>query len=177
MIIDFHTHVFPDHIAFQALEKLQIAAKTNRITSYNVCYTKLLRLVAIFTECEARNNLDLQVSTANSISYRLVLNGSNLQHVARDLVTYRQTLEQAGQQILIYRQMIYQQLVENLLEGTDKQIDEFAGSFYNEKNLLYLHVQENDQTTLFQLHLIKLIQYYIFNQYEKGLKAASKVEP
>jgi len=133
-------------------------------------------LVAIFTECEARNNLDLQVSTANSISYRLVLNGSNLQHVARDLVTYRQTLEQAGQQILIYRQMIYQQLVENLLEGTDKQIDEFAGSFYNEKNLLYLHVQENDQTTLFQLHLIKLIQYYIFNQYEKGLKAASKVE-
>ncbi len=36
MIIDFHTHVFPDHIAFQALEKLQIAAKTKANTEGTV---------------------------------------------------------------------------------------------------------------------------------------------
>lgn len=133
-------------------------------------------LVALFNESDTRDNLDLRVSAANSISYRLILNGNNLHHVARDLVTYRQALEHAGQQILIYRQMIYQQLVENLLEGTDKQIEDFAGSFYNEKNLLHLHLEENDQTTLFQLNLIKLIQYYIFKQNEKGLKAASKAQ-
>lgn len=41
MIIDFHTHVFPDHIAFQALEKLQAAAKTAANTKGTV--TSLLQ--------------------------------------------------------------------------------------------------------------------------------------
>lgn len=36
MIIDFHTHAFPDHIAYQALEKLQIAAKTRANTEGTV---------------------------------------------------------------------------------------------------------------------------------------------
>lgn len=41
MIIDFHTHVFPDHIAFNALDKLQAAAKTKANTKGTV--TSLLQ--------------------------------------------------------------------------------------------------------------------------------------
>lgn len=41
MIIDFHTHVFPNHIAFKALEKLQAAAKTKANTQGTI--TSLLQ--------------------------------------------------------------------------------------------------------------------------------------
>lgn len=133
-------------------------------------------LLTVFNEYNSENNLDIRVSAANSLSYRIILSGNNLQQVSRGLATYRQTLEKSGRQILIYRQMIYQQLVENLIEGIDKQDDGLTGTFYNEKNLLHLHIQENDQTTLFQLYLTKLILYYIFDQYDKGLQAASKAE-
>lgn len=122
------------------------------------------------------SELGLKISAANSISYRLFISGTNLQTVAKELSSYRRAIDKSNQQVLIYRQMIYQQLVENLIEGDSNSLTQFAGSFYNEKKLLHLHEQENDQTTLFQLFLIKLIQSYIFKQFHEGLKISSIAE-
>lgn len=135
----------------------------------------LERLKKIYNDCLKFKEIDGAISAANSISYRLLLIGTNMSDIAVELANYRRFLDKSGQQVLIYRQMIYQQFVDNLL-GNNSNPTLLEGSFYSVKKFQHLHEEEHDQTTLFQLNISKIALCFIFKQYKEALKHCAQAE-
>lgn len=111
-----------------------------------------------------------------SYNNRLYLLGRELTEVAREMARARVALEQIGQEIMISRQRLAQQAVENLLSHQDHDSPRFSGIHYDEEKLVAYHLKSGDKTTIFQLHIFKLIQGYLLGQLNFAMTAASEAQ-
>jgi len=99
-----------------------------------------------------------------SYNNRLYLLGRRLHLVSSEMTNARETLQQIGQEIMIFRQCIALQAVENL-RTSSSTASVFSGDYYDEATMAPKHVASGDHTTLFQLHILKMIQAYLLGDY------------
>jgi predicted ATPase/signal transduction histidine kinase len=125
-------------------------------------------LLAAFRECREQGELELAVNAAYSYSYRLYYLGHNLNRTQQELSIYREEIAKHTQPIALHRQNLYCQAVSNL-KGENDFPEFFHGKFYNEEEMIPLHIASGDLTTLFQLYLLKAIHSYLFNHFSKAL--------
>ena len=117
--------------------------------------------------------LEIAANAAYSYSYRLYFLGENLQKVDKEMSRYRTEIEQLGQEIPLYRQKIFQQVVSDLRHQNPLS-NKLQGDFYNEEEMLDHHLASNDKTTLFILYLNKSILAYLFGRHEHALEMTTR---
>ncbi|MBP5975459.1 AAA family ATPase [Brasilonema sp. CT11] len=118
-------------------------------------------------------NGDLEFSTYSAVfkcAY-MYFAGLELIKIESEIKKYSDILGQLKQQNMLAHICRLQQFICNLT----KQLDNPAclvGSYYNEEQLLPIHIEANDRTNLYNLYLFKLILNYLF---ENALQAAECV--
>ena len=161
----------------------------NRFKNVHACYTvnnliahwkdhiktTLPPLLATFKKCRERGELEQAVNAAYAYSHRLYHLGHNLNRTQQELTIYREEIERHAQPITLYRQNMYCQAVSNL-RGKSDFPELFLGEFYNEEEMIPLHMASNDFTSLFQLYLLKTIHSYLFEHFSKALNCSNRAK-
>ena len=109
-----------------------------------------------------------------SYNNRLYLLGRRLHVVSAEMINAREVLQQIGQEIMTFRQCVALQAVENLRASTSIA-SVFSGDYYDETAMVPKHIASGDQTTLFQLHILKMIQAYLLGDYVFALETEQHV--
>ncbi len=125
--------------------------------------------------CLDIGDLEAAANSAYSYSYRLFFLGENLLEITEELEKFGRVMQQLGQKIPLYRQRIYQQAIYNLIMS-EKDPDRLTGHYYNEVEMVPVHLESNDKTTLFQVNLVKLINAYIFGHHTRAVIHANAAE-
>jgi len=167
------------------LQKKLLNGKVNPLTVYLV--TNLIRhwkehlrktlplILEAYKGALDIGHIEIAANSAYSYSYRFYFAGNNLKEVEKELAKYREEIDQLGQQIPLYRQMIFQQMVQNLLIP-NKEPFKLIGDFYNEEEMIPRHEVAHDGTTLFILYLAKLMHSYLFQEFNQARENALLAE-
>ncbi|WP_333325213.1 AAA family ATPase [Microcoleus sp. Aus8_D1] len=98
--------------------------------------------------------------------------GSELSGLERDIVIYRDAIEQLKFDPIVWQIKPLQQSVFNLL-GKSENPCYLVGSAYDERTALQLLTEANDGTSIFALHFYKMILCYLFGQYAEAVSNAA----
>ncbi|MBW2658402.1 MAG: protein kinase [Deltaproteobacteria bacterium] len=132
-------------------------------------------LLTAFRGCMEKSELEYAALAAHAYSYRLYYLGYNLGRAEQELSFYRTEIKKTGQQSPLHRQNIHCQAVANLT-GVCSSPWQFQGDFYNEEIMIPLHEAAEDNTTLFQLYLLKAVHCFLFYSYDEALVFSDKAK-
>ncbi len=121
----------------------------------------------VYTDCLEVGDFEIASSSLYSCTYRYFFNGENLASLQEKTTHYRDNMERLGHVIPLYRYLLFQQLIDNLKSATN-DVSQLSGSHYSEEKYLPLHAEAKDQTTLFLVYFVRLVQNYTFNNYRKA---------
>ena len=96
---------------------------------------------------------------------------------ARSLTELEQEIETYGPSI---NQMRSDNLIHQIVLNLTGEIDDpyrLVGSAYDEEKELPLYIEQNRRSTIYYLHLNKLILCYLFNQYQQASENSACAEP
>lgn len=108
-------------------------------------------------------------------SYHSYFLGKELGQLEQKMATYSEVIAKFKQQQPLYLNQMYQQAVLNLM-GQAKNACYLIGESYNETEKLPIHLAINDQYTIYNLYLNKLILCYLFQDYSKAVENAIRAE-
>ncbi|NJR56327.1 MAG: hypothetical protein HC768_18260 [Acaryochloris sp. CRU_2_0] len=108
-------------------------------------------------------------------SYHSYLVGRELTELEQEMATYGAAIAQFKQAVPLYLNQIYRQAVLNLM-GRSPDPCRLVGESYNEVERLPQLQTDHDQYALFQIHLNKLILYYLFADYPQAVEQAMAAE-
>ncbi|MCV6636727.1 ATP-binding sensor histidine kinase [Candidatus Albibeggiatoa sp. nov. NOAA] len=128
---------------------------------------------------------DLNQAALMACSYYmgLFLSGQNLELIDTEIQKNLSNIGRLKQVKPLIYSRICRQSVQFLLQTDIDKIEIFKenmllqGSVYDESTMLAHHVQENDQTALFNLYFHKMLLCYWFDAYPDALSNAEKAEP
>jgi signal transduction histidine kinase/serine/threonine protein kinase len=126
-------------------------------------------LLTAFRGCTENGELEYAALAAHAYSYRLYYLGYNLNRAEQELSFYRTKIKKSGQQMPLHRQNIHCQAVANLTRPCSNP-ERFQGDFYDEEIMIPLHEAAGDNTTLFQLYLLKSVHCFLFGRHEEALR-------
>ena len=98
--------------------------------------------------------------------------GQELAELEREVAKYIDIISQLKQEVALHRQQLYRQAVLNLM-GQAENPCRLIGDCYNEAQMLPLH---QDNTTIFDLYLNKLILCCLFQDYSQALENSALTE-
>ena len=108
-------------------------------------------------------------------SYFSYHTGKELAPLEREMAKYCNATSQLKQEVSLYRQAVHRQVVLNLMGQTENPCS-LVGECYDEEQMLPLHQQANDNTTIFLLYFNKLILCYLFQDYPQAAENAAMSE-
>jgi PAS domain S-box-containing protein len=100
--------------------------------------------------------------------------GKELSEVERDMATYHEAIDRLKQKQTLQLLRPYYQAILNLLGRSENPCD-LIGSFYDERIIMPQLMQAGDRTSLFNLHLSKLMLCYILGHYTEAISNATRV--
>lgn len=109
------------------------------------------------------------------LSFYTFVSGKKLFMVEQLMEKNSDTIRQLKHETSWHMHEIYRQTVANLL-GNNENTYHLAGDIYDEQQMLPVHMQANDRTTLCNLYFNKLFICYIFGQYQEAVKNAELAE-
>lgn len=124
----------------------------------------------LHTDCVEMGDFEVASNTLYSCTYRYFFSGMNLDEIHKKVTPFRENMERLGYVIPLYRFLLFLQIIENLRSSTTTRPYTFSGAHYPEEEYKPQHLKANDKTTLFLLHLVKLIQNITFNNYTVALE-------
>ncbi len=133
----------------------------------------LAPLIKSFHLSKDIGNRELAASSAYNYCVRLFFLGQNLTNLELELMRQHDTIAALKQQIPLYRLMIFQQSIANLL-GKNKNPSIVDGEFYDSAKLLSVHRNTRDYTTLFMFHSMSMMHAYLFGEYDMAVSQGSK---
>ena len=137
--------------------------------------TTLSPLQKAYQGCLDIGELELAANSGYSYCYRLYFSGIHLKYTRRELKKYRESLQQIGEKIPLYRFAIFQQAVENL-RITRPRPQRLMGEFYDEDVMIADHRASKDGTTLFIVHLVKMMHCVLFCAFSEAVEHAETAE-
>jgi predicted ATPase len=99
--------------------------------------------------------------------------GQPLDALKQVMQEHRKVIQQLRQDIYFCIHGSYYQSVLNLLEVTADP-DRLCGQFYDEDEMIPLHLEANQLIAVFQIYFNKLILSYLFQRYEQALENACR---
>ncbi|BAY82451.1 multi-sensor signal transduction multi-kinase [Calothrix parasitica NIES-267] len=111
----------------------------------------------------------------NIYIYHSYLSGNNLLEVNQKIDNYNQFLYQFKQTNNIYVSQQLQQAITNLLTQVESPY-KLTGEVYNQEEMLPVHQQGNDATTIYYVYFNQLTLNYLFGNFEQALKYAAEAE-
>jgi len=105
----------------------------------------------------------------------LYLLGNDLKEVTSEFNKFSDMMRNLQHQTSLHFNEIYQQAIFNLTESVEKPW-ELSGKIYNENEMLSMHIESNDLTSVFMVYFNKLILSYLFQKYSRAVEVADKAE-
>ena len=104
-----------------------------------------------------------------------ILIGKELESLETEISAYGDAVDQLKQEHILHQIYISRQTVLNLLERSEHPCD-LIGEAYNESQMISVHEQANDRTTLALLYIAKLKLCYLFNDYDQAAENAVRAQ-
>ncbi|MDY6902700.1 MAG: hypothetical protein SWZ49_32210, partial [Cyanobacteriota bacterium] len=120
---------------------------------------------------------DLEFSgyAASFYCFDCILIGKELETLETEISAYSDAVQQLKQEHILHQIHISRQTVLNLLNRSEHRC-KLIGEAYNESQMISVHEQANDRTTLALLYIAKLKLCYLFNDYEQAAENAARAE-
>ena len=109
--------------------------------------------------------------SASFYCFNCILVGKELGNLETETLAYSEAMAQLKQENILYQIHISRQTVLNLLNRSE-HCCELIGEAYDESQMVPLHEQANDRTTLAFLYIAKLKLCYLFHNYEEAAENA-----
>jgi predicted ATPase/signal transduction histidine kinase/DNA-binding NarL/FixJ family response regulator/tRNA A-37 threonylcarbamoyl transferase component Bud32 len=113
-------------------------------------------------------------SASNKCQYSY-WSGSELKSLEQEMARYGKAIAQINQETALKWHQIFHQAVLNLLGRAENPCC-LVGEAYNEEQLLTLHIQGNERTSIHYVFLNKLILCYLFGEFPQAAENATKAE-
>lgn len=125
----------------------------------------------------ALDNGDLQYAAFAIRVYcsRAYLVAPHLPQLQQEIDRYAVAIGQLGQKAALQGNEVMQQAIANLIEPTPTPYD-LIGNYYNQAEMLPIHLEANDRGATFAYYFYRLILSYLFEAYEPALNSAEMVE-
>ncbi|MBH8561863.1 AAA family ATPase [Nostoc sp. CENA67] len=130
---------------------------------YHVKETLPLLEDAYFSGLEAGDLAHAGYSASNKCQYSY-WSGSELNSLEREMAKYSKAISEIHQETALKWHQVFHQTVLNL-RGLSEKPYCLIGKYYNEEQLLTLHIQSNERTVIHYVFLNKLILCYLFGEF------------
>ncbi|BAY87230.1 multi-sensor signal transduction multi-kinase [Calothrix parasitica NIES-267] len=104
-----------------------------------------------------------------------ILIGKELESLETEISAYGDAVDQLKQEHILHQIYISRQTVLNLLDRSEHTCD-LVGEAYNESQMISVHEQANDRTTLALFYIAKLKLCYLFNEYDQAAENAARAQ-
>ncbi|WP_315786380.1 ATP-binding sensor histidine kinase [Fischerella sp. JS2] len=157
--------------------------KAKSIGSFNIILRhwkeharKILKpvLAAYFIGLET-GDLEYSAYSLNAYCYCSYFIGKELLELKQEIENYSKAIAQINQKTVFHWNEISRQSVLNLLESRENPCH-LSGESYDEKNMLPIHLQNNDVMGLLFLFFNKLYLCYLFQEFHQGVENANLAE-
>ncbi|MBD2102482.1 hybrid sensor histidine kinase/response regulator [Leptolyngbya sp. FACHB-261] len=101
--------------------------------------------------------------------------GTELQKLEQEMTSYGRTIAEINQETALKWHQIFHQVVLNLI-GAVKKPYRLLGEVYDEEQLLPLHMQLNERTTIYYVFLNKAILCYWFGEFLQAVENIAQAE-
>ncbi|MEW5857812.1 MAG: ATP-binding protein, partial [Cyanobacteriota bacterium] len=120
---------------------------------------------------------DWQYAAMTGYTYclHLYLIGRELTEVEKQMTKYGEAIAQTKQEGVLHWHQMFWQLVLNLIDRTEEP-SHLKGELYDETKMLPIHLEANDQGSLFNVFLIKITLHYLFQDIQQAFEDAIKIE-
>ncbi|MEL6459376.1 MAG: AAA family ATPase [Cyanobacteria bacterium J06621_15] len=120
-------------------------------------------------------DLEFAGYSASFYCFDCILIGTELENLETEISAYSDAINRLKQEHLLHQIHISRQTVLNLLNRSENRC-ELLGEAYDESQMISVHEQANDRTTLAFLYIAKLKLCYLFNDYEKAAENAVRAQ-
>ncbi|MEL6166761.1 MAG: hypothetical protein AAFR37_24470, partial [Cyanobacteria bacterium J06628_3] len=120
-------------------------------------------------------DLEFAGYAASFYCFDCILIGKELETLETEISAYSDAVNQLKQKHVLHQIHISRQTVLNLLNRSEHRC-ELIGEAYNESQMISVHEQANDRTTLALLYIAKLKLCYLFNDYEQAAENAVRAQ-
>ncbi|AOY79647.2 AAA family ATPase [Moorena producens JHB] len=172
-------------LAFSLLEKFNNRANTKAKTFEIVCLSikhwkehireTLNPLIEAYQSGLETGDLEYASFAALDYCSHSYVLGKELKGLEQDIATYSQAIHQLNQTTVFHLNEIFHQAVLNLL-GNAENPCYLIGKTYNEAQMLPIHQQANDISTMALLYANKLILCFLFGELVEAREIAAKLE-
>ncbi|HEY9834742.1 MAG TPA: AAA family ATPase, partial [Stenomitos sp.] len=120
---------------------------------------------------------DWQYAAMTGYTYclHIYLIGRKLAEVKKEMTKYGEAISELKQEGVLHWHQMFWQLILNLSGQTEKPFH-LKGELYDETKMLPIHLEANDQGSLFNAYLIKITLNYLFQNIQQALVDAIKIE-
>jgi len=134
-----------------------------------------LKLQEAYQNALENGDLEFAAYSAHQYCVRLYHLGTELTKLEQQMADYSDIIAKLKQATPLNYNNIYQQAVLNLL-GRGETTCCLIGEYYNEKEMLPVHLKANDITAIFYLFFNKLMLCYLFQDYSQAVASATEAE-
>jgi hypothetical protein len=120
-------------------------------------------------------DLELAALSLMCHDYTAFFTGQPLDSLKQVMDEHRKVIQQLRQDIYFRIHGSYYQSVLNLLEATPEP-DRLCSQFYDENEMIPLHLEANQLVAVFQIYFNKLVLSYLFQRYEQALENACRAK-
>jgi len=107
--------------------------------------------------------------------YHAYLTGRELSELNQEIDNYNQTLSDLKQKTALNFNQILQQAILNLM-GFAQEPCKLRGEVYNEREMLPLHQQADDTTTIYYVYFNQMILSYLLGEFQQAVDHAAEAE-
>ncbi|MBV6623359.1 MAG: AAA family ATPase [Rivularia sp. (in: Bacteria)] len=120
-------------------------------------------------------DLEFAGYSASFYCFDCILIGKELENLETEISVYGDAVEQLKQEHILHQIHISRQTVLNLLNRSQHRCN-LIGEAYDESQMISVHEQANDRTTLALLYIAKLKLCYLFHDYETAAENAVRAQ-